>query len=75
MSYLKKAFKQKFINSQQSTRAVAPKHNLSRWSVLKVPKKHKFDPYKIKLLQEVTLIEVDFDRRIAFCEIISEDYF
>lgn len=58
------------VNPQQSARAVARSHNLTRWSVQKTLKKHKFHPYKIKLVQE--LIEDDFDRRLQFCEIMTD---
>ncbi len=58
------------INPQQSARDVADGQNLSRWSVHKVLKKHKFHPYKVKLVQELS--EDDFDRRIEFCEVMSQ---
>lgn len=56
-------------NPQQSAREVARNHNLPRWSVFKVLKVHHFHPYKIKLVQELS--EDDFDRRIEFCEILT----
>ncbi|EFN73065.1 hypothetical protein EAG_00196, partial [Camponotus floridanus] len=43
---------------------------ISRTSIRRILKHHKFHPYKIKLLQELN--EDDFDRRLQFCEVMSE---
>lgn len=58
------------VNPQQSARRVAQQHNISRWAVNKVLKNHKFHPYKITLVQELS--EDDFDRRIEFCELMTQ---
>lgn len=53
-----------------STRKLAAITNLSRWTIRKILKKFKFHPYKIKLLHELN--EDDYDRRLEFCENISQ---
>lgn len=58
------------VNPQQSTKHVADACNISRTSVKKILKRHKFHPYKMKILHELT--EDDPDRRLEFCEIMSE---
>lgn len=54
------------INPHSSIRMAASEVNISKSSIQRVLKKHKFHPYKIELHQELN--EDDFDRRIQFCE-------
>lgn len=58
------------MDNTLSTRKLASETGVSRTSVQRILKKHKFHPYKIRLLQELN--EDDFDRRLEFCEIMSE---
>lgn len=57
-------------NPQQSTATVSRECNVSTTTVKKYLKKHKFHPYKLIILHE--LQEDDPDRRIQFCEVMSE---
>lgn len=58
------------VDSTLSTRQLAIGTGVSYTSVQRVLKKYKFHPYKIRLVQELN--EDDFDRRLKFCEIMSE---
>ncbi|XP_066157702.1 uncharacterized protein [Euwallacea fornicatus] len=53
-----------------STRQLATSTGISATSICRILKSHKFHPYKIKLVQELN--EDDFDRRLHFCELISQ---
>jgi hypothetical protein len=53
-----------------STRQLASVSGINRTSIQTILKKNKFHPYKIHLVQE--LHEDDYDRRLQFCEIMSE---
>lgn len=53
-------------NPSQSVRQTGEKHGISKDTVQRLLKKHKFHPYKIKLVQELN--EDDYDRRLEFCE-------
>lgn len=57
-------------NPQQSTAAVSTECDVSTTTVKKYLKKQQFHPYKMVILQELN--EDDPDRRIEFCELISE---
>jgi len=50
--------------------SIAETFDLSRQTAVKIMKKHKFHPYKIQSVQELS--EDDFDRRIEFCEQMTE---
>lgn len=52
-----------------STRKLAAISGVNRTSIQRILKKHKFHPYKIRLVQELN--EDDFDRRLEFCETMS----
>lgn len=58
------------MDSTLSTRQLAIATGVPRTSVQRVLKKYKFHPYKIRLVQELN--EDDFDRRLQFCEVMSE---
>lgn len=58
------------LNPIQSTSQVALLHDVCPRSVHRVLKKNHFHPYKMKMLQE--LAEDDPDRRMEFCEIMTE---
>lgn len=58
------------MDSTLSTRKLANETGVNRTSIQRILKKHHFHPYKIQLVQELN--EDDFDRRLQFCEIISE---
>ena len=51
--------------STVSTEQLAVVYNISRTNIQRILKYHKFHPYKIKLQE---LNEDDFDRRLQFCE-------
>ncbi|XP_066149124.1 uncharacterized protein [Euwallacea fornicatus] len=53
-----------------STRKLSDVTGVSRTTVQKILKHNKWNPYKIHLLQELN--EDDNDRRLQFCEIMSE---
>lgn len=53
-----------------STRKLAVVSGLNRTSIQRILKHHKFHPYKIQLQQKLN--EDNFDRRLQFCEEISE---
>lgn len=56
-------------NPQISVRQIARDHNLNKSAVHDVLKKEKFHPYKACVVQE--LFEDDLDRRLEFCETIT----
>lgn len=58
------------IDPMLSTRQLPTVSGISRTSIRRILKAHKFHPYKIHLVQELN--EDDFDRRLEFCEIVSE---
>lgn len=58
-------------NPKTSTFQLAQNHNISRSSVQTILHKQKYHPYKIQLVQE--LLEDDFDRRLEFCERITNE--
>jgi hypothetical protein len=55
---------------QSSVRELSTLTNISVGSVHKVLRLNKFHPYKMQPIHELT--EDDFDRRIEFCEIITD---
>lgn len=57
-------------NPTMSTRQAGMQTGLSHESVRKVLKRHKFHPYKMKILHE--LGDDDPDRRIEFCEAMTQ---
>lgn len=57
-------------NPTQSTSQVAQAANVSARTVQRLLKKNKFHPYKLQILHE--LVEEDPDRRLEYCEIMSE---
>ena len=59
------------VNPEASTRQLASITGIPRTSVRRVLKMHKFHPYKMKILQE--LGDDDPDRRIQFCELMTEE--
>lgn len=54
------------ISLKKSIRKLSQECGLSRASVHRILKRHKFHPYKVQLVQE--LHEEDKDRRMEFCE-------
>lgn len=58
------------IDPTLSTRKVSDVTGVSRRTIQRTLKTHKFHPYKIKLVHELN--EDDDDRRLQFCELISE---
>lgn len=58
------------MDSQQSVREISKKSNIPKSTVHKILQKHNFHPYKVHLVQELS--EDDFDRRIQFCELMTE---
>lgn len=52
-----------------STRKLSTITNISRTTIRRILKQHKFHPYKIHLVQQLN--EDDFDRRLEFCEIMT----
>lgn len=59
------------VNPEASTRQLASITGIPRTSVRRVLTMHKFHPYKMKILQE--LGDYDPDRRIQFCELMTEE--
>lgn len=57
------------MENTQSIRKVARESGFSTTSVFRILHKHKYHPYKIKLVHELN--EDDFDRRLEFCELFS----
>lgn len=58
------------MDHSQSTRQLAEASGVSRSSIIRILKAYKFHPYKIKLVQELN--EDDPDRRLQFCEVMSQ---
>jgi len=58
------------MNPTLSTRKLSDETGVPRTTVQRILKHNKWHPYKIQLLQELT--EDDNDRRLQFCEIMSE---
>lgn len=54
----------------QSLTTISREVSVSSSTVYRILHKHKYHPYKIKLVQE--LYEDDFDRRLEFCELLSQ---
>lgn len=62
---------QSFVeNPHETLRSAALQHDIHHTSVLKILKRNKFHPYKMRLVQELN--EDDPDRRIEFCETMME---
>lgn len=57
-------------NPTSSLRTVARVVGMSHETVRKALRLHKFHPYKMQILQQ--LFDDDFDRRIEFCEIMTD---
>lgn len=53
-----------------STRKLSDVSGVSRTTIMRMLKQHKFHPFKIRLVQELN--EDDSDRRLQFCEVVSE---
>lgn len=58
------------LDPTTSTRKLAEESGFSRTTVRRVLKLHNFHPYKIHLVQEIN--EDDPDRRLQFCEIMTD---
>lgn len=58
------------MDPRLSTRQLALVSGINRRSVQRILKSNHFHPYKIKLVQELN--EDDYDRRLEFCETVSE---
>ena len=58
------------VEPTASTRKLQTVTNISRTSIRRILKHHKFHPYKIHLVHQLN--EDDFDRRQEFCEIMAE---
>lgn len=58
------------VDPTLSTRQLAAVSGVSRTTIQRILKQHKFHPYKIILSHELN--EDDFDRRSQFCELASE---
>ncbi|KAJ8941786.1 hypothetical protein NQ318_006822 [Aromia moschata] len=56
-------------NPHKPTRHVAADNDVSKTSILRRLKNEKYRPYKINLIQELN--DDDPDRRLKFCEIMS----
>lgn len=61
---------QVYVDPTLSTRKLDTVCGVSRRSIQRILKAHSFHPYKIHLVQELN--EDDFDRRLQFCEDMSE---
>lgn len=59
-------------NVHSSTRKVAQQVGVSQTSVVRILNEHKYHPYKIKLVQELS--DDDFDRRTEYCEEMMHRY-
>lgn len=59
------------MDNNQSLNKLSRASGVSTSSIWRIKKKHKFHPYKIKLLQELN--EDDNDRRLQFCEVMSNN--
>nr|CAH7721594.1 unnamed protein product [Callosobruchus chinensis] len=58
------------MNPTLSTRKMSEVTGISRSSIQRILKHYKWHPYKIQLLHELN--EDDHDRRLQFCEIMSQ---
>lgn len=58
------------MNYQQSLTEIRKSSNIPKSSIQRILKKHSFHPYKMHITQE--LAEDDFDRRLEFCELMTE---
>lgn len=58
------------MDPTQSIRKISQSSGVSRSSVHRILKTHKFHPFKMTLVQELN--EDDPDRRLQFCELLSE---
>ena len=58
------------MNPTLSTRKMSEVTGISRTSIQRILKHYKWHPYKIQLLHELN--EDDHDRRLQFCEIMSQ---
>lgn len=59
------------LEDQQSLSQLSRATGVSRSSVFRILHKHKFHPYKIKLVQELHEDDSDRRRRLEFCEVMS----
>lgn len=57
---------------ETSTRKLGHQEEMSRRSVQRILNKHKYHPYKMRLVQELS--EDDFDRRVEFCDEMMTRY-
>lgn len=57
-------------NPQQSTAELADQHDVPRSTVHKILKINKLHPYKLKMVHELS--EDDPDRRLQFCDLMTE---
>lgn len=58
------------MENTQSLTKLSRESGISRTNVFRILHKYKFHPYKIRLVHELN--EDDFDRRIEFCESLTE---
>jgi hypothetical protein len=58
------------MENTQSLTSLSRESGVSRTTVSRILHRHKFHPYKIKMIHELN--EDDFDRRMEYCEILSE---
>lgn len=58
------------MQPQQSTREMSRAVGISESSVRRILKLHKFHPYKLHIVQELS--DDDFDRRVEFCETFAQ---
>ena len=58
------------IDNMMSTRTLSDVSGVTRTTLQRILKMHKFHPYKIHLVQQLN--EDDGDRRLQFCETMSE---
>ena len=61
---------QVIVDPTLSTRKLQTSCGVSRRTIQRILKAHNFHPYKIHLVQELN--EDDFDKRLEFCEVMSE---
>lgn len=59
-----------YMKTQQSLREIALETGNSMTSVWRILKRHKFHPYGVKLVQELS--PDDFNKRLDFCETMDE---
>jgi ribosomal protein S13 len=58
------------MDNKQSLRQIASASGVSKSSVQRILKEQNFHPYKIRLVHELN--EDDYDRRLQFCENVTE---